>query len=625
MRGAWGTDENGAAAREDELFYDTRAEHDASDVMPGVGERWIVRHNQVRHVWREGRRAELPGTGWIARTLIATRHDVIGLFFHDNAPGDAPHNRVEQELVAVFCSLLGALLENTRIQADMVAQQKLLQTVVENAPLFLYAVDKNERFTVATGKALAQIGFDREQMLGRRIDDVPGLNSISINSMRRALLGESFEMEMPYGAHWLKMWRRPLFDAAGEINGMIGLGMDITNQHQTELELRASEARYRQVADSLQEVLFQTDADDRWSFLNPAWTEITGFSVEDSLGTPAANALHPDDRAAFETLLARARTGPLNDAALPILRFQTRTGQCCDSKAGAPSIPQSEVRWIEIALRANFDAETGFNGMAGTLSDVTQRVRAENALHETLEMQRAILQSATYAIVATDAGGIIQSFNPAAETLFGVAAEQVVGHAQPTLFHDGAELEERAAQLAEEFGDEVAPGFEVLVARARRAGGSDEAEWTCLRADGTPFPMRISHAVLRDEAGAIAGYVSIGYDMTETRRAQQLKDEFVSVVSHELRTPLTSIRGALGLLSGGVAGALPERAVQMLGIAEKKRRPPGLADQRYSRHRKNRQWQDALRDGRDFARRTAQGRARIQSRLFTNPGRWPET
>ncbi len=58
-------------------------------------------------------------------------------------------------------------------------------------------------------------------------------------------------------------------------------------------------------------------------------------------------------------------------------------------------------------------------------------------------------------------------------------------------------------------------------------------------------------------------------DVTPIRRIEKLKSEFVSVVSHELRTPLTSIRGALGLLGGGVAGQLPDRARQMIDIAHK--------------------------------------------------------
>ena len=391
-------------------------------------------------------------------------------------------------------------------------------------------------------------------MIGRSIESVMSADSPSVRGQRRALAGETFEEELTFAGRWLKMWRQPVRDELGQICGMIGVGMDITDQHQTQIALAESESRYRQVADSLQEVLFQTDAADCWSFLNPAWREITGFSIEETLQTPAANALHPDDRAEFVALLDALRAGQLTDAAPRVTRFATRAGQ---------------TRWIEITLRANFDESGQFLGTAGTLSDVTEKMRAENALRETLEMQRAILQGASYAIVSTDGNGLIQSFNPAAEILFGVSAVEVVGQKTPAFFHDAAELNQRAAQISAELSQPVEPGFETLVARARGGNGSDEAQWTCLRADGTAFPMRISHSVLRGENGAIAGYVCIGYDLTETQRAQKIKNEFVSVVSHELRTPLTSIRGALGLLNGGVAGALPLSAAQMIGIAAK--------------------------------------------------------
>lgn len=56
-------------------------------------------------------------------------------------------------------------------------------------------------------------------------------------------------------------------------------------------------------------------------------------------------------------------------------------------------------------------------------------------------------------------------------------------------------------------------------------------------------------------------------DITERRRVESMKDAFVSTVSHELRTPLTSIAGSLGLLAGGAAGALPDKAARLISIA----------------------------------------------------------
>ncbi len=58
-------------------------------------------------------------------------------------------------------------------------------------------------------------------------------------------------------------------------------------------------------------------------------------------------------------------------------------------------------------------------------------------------------------------------------------------------------------------------------------------------------------------------------DITDRKRVDQIKSEFISVVSHELRTPLTSIKGSLGLLEGGAAGELPSKALLLIKIAHK--------------------------------------------------------
>jgi PAS domain S-box-containing protein len=101
--------------------------------------------------------------------------------------------------------------------------------------------------------------------------------------------------------------------------------------------------------------------------------------------------------------------------------------------------------------------------------------------------------------------------------------------------------------------------------------GVSSASWSeellCKRKDGSSFPVLHTRASLLDEAGELTYIIINLTDITERKRVEQMKSEFVSTVSHELRTPLTSICGGLGLLVGGALGSLPAPAMKILNIA----------------------------------------------------------
>ncbi|WP_299052925.1 ATP-binding protein [uncultured Nocardioides sp.] len=89
------------------------------------------------------------------------------------------------------------------------------------------------------------------------------------------------------------------------------------------------------------------------------------------------------------------------------------------------------------------------------------------------------------------------------------------------------------------------------------------------REDASRLAVEITASPLVDEdTGDVGGAVVVFRDATARREMERIKEEFLSVVSHELRTPLTSIRGSLGLLSGGALGELPARAATVAKLAE---------------------------------------------------------
>jgi PAS domain S-box-containing protein len=150
-------------------------------------------------------------------------------------------------------------------------------------------------------------------------------------------------------------------DAAGEPVRVLGIMTEVGSQRDAEAALRGSEARYRSLVDNLREVVFRTDTAGRWELLNPAWEELTGFSILEATGMSFLDYVHPEDRAvsakAFERLLARRRTTHRSE-----VRYLTRDGG---------------FRWVEVWARLTLDERGEPAGTSGTITDITERKRAE--------------------------------------------------------------------------------------------------------------------------------------------------------------------------------------------------------------------------------------------------------
>mgnify|MGYP002279110530 CR=1 FL=1 len=187
-------------------------------------------------------------------------------------------------------------------------------------------------------------------------------------------------------------------------------------------------------------------------------------------------------------------------------------------------------------------------------NNAAARRRAELNLRDSEEKNRSILESAVDGIITIDAKGRVDAFNPAAEEIFGYNAGEVVGNNVKMLMpepyhgeHDG---------YLKNFMD---TGDAKVIGIGREVTG--------LRKDGGRFPMEL--AVSEMEVAGKRMFTGIVRDISERKKAERMKAEFISTVSHELRTPLTSIMGSLSLIRGGAAGEVPEKALAMIGIAYK--------------------------------------------------------
>jgi PAS domain S-box-containing protein len=191
---------------------------------------------------------------------------------------------------------------------------------------------------------------------------------------------------------------------------------------------------------------------------------------------------------------------------------------------------------------------------AGALASVVLIRRYAEARYSLLQAsrseaarERAVFEAAMDGILILNRDLEVERANPAAERMFGRSPGELNGV--------------RAADLFAEDPERVfAPVEEEASAR-----GGFRREVTGVRKDRSQFPLELSLADTKVEG---LGVLLFTRDISDRRHVERLKDEFVSTVSHELRTPLTSIAGSLGLVAGGAAGELPEKAARLISIAQ---------------------------------------------------------
>src|SRR5438270_1158830 len=206
----------------------------------------------------------------------------------------------------------------------------------------------------------------------------------------------------------------------------------------------------------------------------------------------------------------------------------------------------------------------------GAAAEGITEAQRQEALLKTGALQNAILTSANFSIIATDEKGIIQLFNVGAERMLGYTAAEVVNKINPSDIHDPDEVRARAQALSVELATAITPGFEALAFKASR-GIEDIYELTYICKDGSRFPAIVSITALRDDYGAIIGYLLIGTDnsvrkrvelelhhaMAVAEKANLAKSDFLSSMSHELRTPLSAILGFAQLMDSDTPPATP--------------------------------------------------------------------
>ena len=205
----------------------------------------------------------------------------------------------------------------------------------------------------------------------------------------------------------------------------------------------------------------------------------------------------------------------------------------------APEIapPDPELQQVLLSLGAQ-------------VAQFLERDAADQALRSNDARMRSVIENMLEGLVVVNQTGRIESVNPAAEQIFGYAAWELVGQPLKILLPHA-----------------IAADPEAFLAEAYTRAVGRVTEWEGRRKSGDVFRFELSlYEFWTPEGRLLAGHVR---DISDRRKLEKMKKEFVATVSHELRTPLTSIRGSLSLLGSGVLGEIPPEAREAVEIAER--------------------------------------------------------
>jgi len=298
------------------------------------------------------------------------------------------------------------------------------------------------------------------------------------------------------------------------------------------------EARTRAIVDTVVDGIITINPKGIIETVNPATLSIFGYAEEELLGQNIKILMPDPYKSEHDGYLAHhMQTGEKNVIGIGReVQGQRKNG---------------EVFPLELAVSEM--EVSGKKMFTGIIRDITARKQAEVQLKESEARTKAIIDTVVDGIITINMRGIIETVNPATLKIFGYEKDEMVGQnvkmLMPNPYHD-----EHDGYL-KHYDD---TGEKRVIGIGREVQGQ--------RKSGEVFPLEL--AVSEMEVSGVRMFTGIVRDVTERKAAEKMKEEFVSTVSHELRTPLTSIRGSIGLLTGGLAGEFSEKANQLLNIAQ---------------------------------------------------------
>jgi len=369
-------------------------------------------------------------------------------------------------------------------QDDSALQTDLLHTILDSIPIPVYLKGRDFRYRDANKACTEFFGQSREYLLGKTVFDVlPKDQAEAANSADLELLKkggrQAYEAELDdfFGTvHQVVHYKKLLLDPQGNVAGIIGVILDMTDQKRAEEKLKESERRFRSLYENSILGIFRSTPDGKILLANPAFVRMLGY--DSFLEVSALDV----GREVYKDPESRKRFRDSMDRTGEVIGFETewkrRDGTTCFVRESARIVKDSRGKTIYYE---------------GTAEDITDKKKAEEALRALAQRQEALISAIPEIIMEVDNDKIYRWANGKGIEFFG---DDVVGKEAAYYFEGEQQVYDKVRPLFE--GNEEVIRIETW--QRRRDGEKRLLAWYC-----TP---------LRDQDGKVTGALSSARDIT---------------------------------------------------------------------------------------------------------------